>query len=102
MLYLGGPVICKDPLSSNYTFGRNVKSLVNLTVCGVPAPTVTWSFGDEDGIAVRNLVENFTYEYSIQLEELTQKTCGIELVLNVTGDNSIKEKSQLFVDICKY
>ena len=102
MLYLGGPVFCKDPLSSNYTFGRNVKPLVNLTVCGVPAPNVTWSFCDEGGITRRKPVENFTYEYSIQLEELTQKTCGMELVLNVTGYSSIKEKLQLFVDRCKY
>ena len=102
LLYLGGPVFCKDPLPSNYTFGRNVKPLVNLTVCGVPAPNVTWSFHDKDGIAKRRSVKNFTYEYSIQLEELTQRTCGRNLVLNVTGHNSTKETLRLFVDRCKY
>ena len=75
MLYLGGPVFCKDPLPSNYTFGRNVKPYVDLTLCGVPAPNVTWSFHGKNGNATRKQVENFTYEYSIQLEELSQKTC---------------------------
>ena len=90
-------------MPSNYTFGENVKPVVNLTVCGVPAPNVTWSFHDEHGISTPKLAENFTYEYSIKLEKkITQKTCGRELVMNVTGHRSTNKTLQLLVNRCKY
>ena len=95
-------MFCKGDLQSNYTFGRNASPHINLTLCGVPPPNVTWSFHVKDGIATRELVENDTYEYSIQLPQLTQETCGKELVLNVTGHNSTEKRLRLFLDSCKY
>ena len=56
-------MFCRDDLQSNYTFSRNVTPLINLTLCGVPSPNVTWSYRSEVGIAARQLVDNYTYEY---------------------------------------
>ena len=89
-------------MQSSYTFGRNVGPLINLTICGVPPPNVTWSFHGKDGIATSNFVENYTYEHLISLEPLTQETCGRELGLNLNGYNSTKKRLQLFLDSCKY
>ena len=102
LLYLGGPVFCQGDLQSSYIFGSNVDPHINLTLCCVPPPTVTWSFHGKDGNATRELVGNYTYEYLIQLPRLTQKTCGRELILNVTGLNNTEKRSQLFLDSCKY
>ena len=44
-------------MSYSYTFGGNVKPLLNLTLCGVPEPNVTWSFGIEGGFATGKLVQ---------------------------------------------
>ena len=102
LLYLGGPVFCEGNLQSSDTFGTNVSPLINLTLCGVPPPNVTWSFHGKDGIAERAFVENYKYEYSISLQPLTQETCGRELGLNLIGHNSTKKRLQLFLDSCKY
>ena len=102
MLYLGGPIFCKDNLRSKYTFGGNVIPLINFALCGVPAPNVTWSFHDKDGTAARKPIENFTYEYEIELPQLIQKTCGMELILDATGYNSKEFRSRLLLESCKY
>lgn len=95
-------MFCKGDLQSNYTFGRNDSPHINLTLCGVPPPNVTWRFSGKDGIAKRELVENDTYKYFMQLLQLTQETCGKELVLNLTGHNSTEKRLRLFLDSCKY
>ena len=101
-LYLGGPEFCIDDLRSSYTFGRNVHPLINLTLCGVPPPYVTWRFHEEGGNATSEFINSYTYKHFIQLPQLTQETCGRDLVLNVTGYNSTEKRLRLFLDSCKY
>ena len=95
-------MFCKDDLQSSYTFGRNVHPLINLTLCGVPPPNVTWSYHEEGGNAIRESVNSSTHKYLIRLLQLTQKTCGRDLVLNATGHNSMEKRLPLFLDSCKY
>ena len=102
LLYLGGPIFCKDDLQPKYTFGSNVKPHIIFTLCGVPAPNVTWSFHDKNGTAERKPVANYTYEYQIELPQLIQKTCGMEIVLSATGYNSKENRSRLLLESCKY
>ena len=102
LLHLGGPVFCKGDLQSNYTFGRNVRPSINLTLCGVPPPNVTWSFHGKDGIAKRDITDYYRYEYFVQLPQLTQETCGRNLALNLTGHSSIVKELQLLLDSCEY
>ena len=102
LLYLGGPVLCKGDLQSSYTFGRNFDPLINLTLCGVPQPNVTWTFHGEKGTASLDFTERYTYKYLIRLSQLTQMTCGRDLVLNLAGYNSTEKRLQLLLDSCKY
>ena len=90
-------------LESNYTFGSNVTPVVNFTLCGVPAPNVTWWLHkDYTGYVSREKIDSYIYEYSIQLPKLTQKTCGRQLVLKATGYNMTERTSTAFVTDCKY
>ena len=103
LLYLGGPEFCKEDLQSSYSFG-NVTPLINVTICGVPAPTLQWRFHngvvtDADRKAGSN---SYTYEYLIQLPRITQRTCGRELWLNATGYNTTVIRSRVFSTSCKY
>ena len=102
LLYLGGPVFCNGNLQSRYNFGRNVYPLISFTICGVPPPNVTWSFHGEGGNATSEFVKSYMYKYLIRLPQLTQETCGRDLVLNVTGYNSTEKRLRLFLDSCKY
>ena len=101
-MYLGGPEFLKG-LDSNYTFGSNVTPVINVTLCGIPAPNVTWLLHtDYAGNASREESDRYTYEYSMRLPKLTQKTCGRQLVLNVSGYNMTERTTTVFVTECKY
>ena len=90
-------------LQSNYSFGSNVTPVINFTLRGVPAPVVTWKLHMEDaGNATREPIDSFTYKYSIELPNITQKTCGRELVLTAIGNITKDRKTKVFVTDCKY
>ena len=90
-------------LESNYTFGSNVTPVISFTLRGVPAPSVTWLFHkDSAGNASREQSDSYTYEHSIQLPKLTQKTCGRQLVLKASGYNITERIATVFVTDCKY
>ena len=90
-------------LESNYTFGSNVTPVISFTLRGVPAPNVTWLLHkDYAGNASREQSDSYTYEYSIQLPKLTQKTCGRQLVMKVSGYNMAERTTTVFVTKCKY
>ena len=90
-------------MQSNYTFGNNVPQVVNVTLCGVPAPILTWSFNDGNlKVASRIKKNSSVYEYEIQLPQLKQETCGRELMLNATGFETIKRSRRVYLTYCKY
>ena len=103
MLYLGGPEFCYGDLQSSYNFSNNVNQEIGVTLCGVPAPDLEWRVhGDTFMPARRTAVNSYTYEYLIELPELTQKICGRELVLNASGYKPILKNRTVFLTNCKY
>ena len=101
-MYLGGPEFLKG-LKSSYTFGSNVTPVIHFTLNGVPAPNVTWWLHEDyAGNASGEQVDSYTYQYSIQLPKLSQKTCGRQLVLKVSGYNITERTTTVFVTNCNY
>ena len=108
-LYLGGPEFCEGDLKSNYTFNSTHSAVIDLTLCGMPAPTLTWRLHDGAVNITRHIsrINDYTYKYVIQLPELTQRLCGRILQLNATvtysgTDNTITKNSTLSLESCKY
>ena len=103
-LLLGGPLFCDGELRSNYLFREFDQETINITVCGVPAPTVQWKF--ITGIfqnALREKVNNYTFTYSILLPKLTQDKCGKELTFIAEGYLGKQErKSRILLTNCKF
>ena len=69
----------------------------------MPAPIVHWSFYSS-GISLTRRVKlnNYTYEYLIQLPKLTQETCGRELTLKATGYFVTHRRPHVILTSCKY
>ena len=100
---LGGPEFCNGDLHSNFTFGNGVHPVINVTLCGVPAPVVQWRLHDgANDLAKMIKLNNYTYGYLMQLAKLTQKTCGRDLILKAIGYNVTERKSKVFLSSCKY
>ena len=77
--------------------------VINITLCGVPAPVVQWRLHDgANYLAEMSRLNNYTYEYSMQLAKLTQKTCGRKLILKATGYTVTERKSKVFLSSCEY
>ena len=90
-------------MQSNYTFGSNVTQVINFTMRGVPAPNVTWTFHVVNAdYGTREPIDSYIYKYSIQLPNLTQKTCGRKLVVKAIGHNITEGETKVFVTDCKY
>ena len=102
-LNLGGPEFCEGILQSRYTFSENDTQVINVTLCGVPAPILQWKFHHfPTKNATRNARNHYTYEYSIELPKLTQETCGRKLILNATGNKTERAELTVFLTRCKY
>ena len=103
LVYLGGPEICEKVSQPNYTLNFNVSPVINVVLCGVPAPILHWRFIDgSSAMATRKKIKSYTYKYLIHMPKLTQKTCGRELTLIATGSVVLKWRKQLFFANCKY
>ena len=101
--YLGGPEFCSGDLHSNFTFGNVAHPVINITLCGVPAPVVQWMLHDGAiNLAEMSRLNNYTYVYSMQMAKLTQKTCGRNIILKATGYNVTERKSKVFLSSCEY
>lgn len=86
----------------NYTFNSDVLPVINVTLCGVPAPILHWTFHNgATMVATREPINTYTYKYLIHLPNITQKTCGVELSLNATGTDKIKKTISVFPAKCK-
>ena len=102
-LNLGGPEFCEGNPQSRYDFSENDTQVINVTLCGVPAPILRWNFYDfPTKIAMGNARNHYTYEYSILLPNLTQETCGRKLILNATGNKTERAELTVFLTKCKY
>lgn len=109
MLRLGGPQFCEGDLKSSYNFNSTHSAVLNLTLCGVPAPTLTWRLHDGPVNVNQHVsaINVYKYKYMIQLPELTQRLCGRILQLNATvtyngTNNTITRNPTLFLESCKY
>ena len=105
LVHLGGPEFCEKALKSNYTYtlSGNALPVINVVLCGVPAPILHWRFIDgSSAMATRKTKKSYTYEYLIHLPEFRQSTCGGELTLIATGNVILKWRKQLFFENCKY
>ena len=101
LIYLGGPEFCEKDLKSNYTFGIDVTPVINVTLCGVPAPVVRWRFhGGANAVATRKEINSHTYQYMIQLPNVTQKLCGREITLNFIGKATLERKLHVLLSKC--
>ena len=90
-------------LKSSYTFGSNITPVVNFTLLGVPAPSVSWWLHEDyAGYVSGEKIDSYIYKYSIQLPKLTQRTCGRQLVLKAIGYNMTERTTTVFVTDCKY
>lgn len=86
------------------TFDDNSSLKINLIVCGVPRPVVEGKFIGKTLNAQNATVNSFTTNYTLELPQLTQTTCGKELTITATGlnDKSITLKTKIFLRNCKY
>ena len=91
-------------MQSNYNFSNGtVTPVINVTLCGVPTPNVTWRFHDGGAVAaIPKEFNGYKYNYSLVLPRLGQDTCGRELLLSVAGYNKINRTVKVFLDSCKY
>ena len=100
LLYLGGPEFCQEDLQSNYTFGNNNSQVINVILCGVPAPVVHWKYPNGDNFAAkRELINAYTYKY--MPPKVTQKSCGRELTFHAKGKATLERKLLVFLAKCK-
>lgn len=100
---LGGPKICGQDLLANYTFSENAQESINITLCGVPAPTVQWRFFTNGYLnASRVEINVYNSTYSIKLPPLTQEMCGRELFVKAQGHTGeVTRNSSVFLTNCK-
>lgn len=90
-------------MKSNYTFGIDVFPVINMTLCGVPAPVVRWKFHDgANAVATREAINSHTYKYTMHLPIIAQKLCGKVLTLNVTGRATLERKLRVFLSKCMF
>ena len=87
----------------NYTFNLTVNQVIDVTLCGVPVPNVTWRFPDGNfNYVTPKPIDSYKYEYTIKLPTLGQRTCGRDLMLKATGNSTIEASVKVFWTSCKY
>lgn len=60
-------------------------------------------FIDANVKVINGTINSFTYNYTVQLPKLTQKTCGKELTITATGFNDTQITiTKIFLENCKY
>ena len=104
-LLLGGPIFCGWDSLNNYTFHEFAQETINVTLCGVPEPTVRWSFNSSlFQIASSQKINNYTFTYLMELPVLTQDICGMELTFKGEGfsDKEVERKLHIFLSNCKF
>ena len=100
LLYLGGPEFCQEDLKSNYTIGGNDYQVINVILCGVPAPVVHWKFQHGSNfVATREPINAYTYKY--MPPTVTQKSCGWKLTFHAKGKATLEQKLFVFLAKCK-
>ena len=104
-LLLGGPIFCEGELPDSYSFHEFAQETINVTVCGVPQPTVSWKFNTstfKNGSPEK--INNYTFTYPMTLPPLTQEICGTNLTFKAEGYLGKKEerKSRIFLSNCKF
>ena len=104
-MILGGPEFCGRDVPSSYNFDEFSKENITFTLCGIPAPTVSWKFNHGAlMVAPRTQVNKFTFSYTIQLPLLTQKMCGEELFIEATSEyhkTRVRRICSVFLSSCK-
>ena len=88
---------------ASYTFSENAQESINITLCGVPAPTVQWRFFPSGYLnASRVEINDYNFTYSIKLPSLTQEMCGRELFVKAEGHKGEEtRKSNVLLTNCK-
>lgn len=74
-------------------------------MCGVPEPTVRWSFNSSlFQIASSEKINNYMFTYLMELPVLTQDICGTELTFKGEGfsDKEVERKLHTFLSNCKF
>ena len=104
-LLLGGPSFCEGELPDSYLFDEFAQETINVTVCGVPEPTVRWKFNTSTfEVASPQKINNYTFTYPMTLTPLTQGICGTNLTFKAEGYLGKEEerKSRIFLSNCKF
>ena len=103
ILHLGGPELCQDSFPSNFTFDDKSSRSINITLCGIPQPVLQGEFNGQKLKVLNSTVNKYTYNYTLQLPELTQTVCGEDLTITATGNNgTLNKTTKIFVENCKY
>ena len=84
-------------------FHEFAQDTLNVTVCGVPSPTVRWKFNTSVlKVAPLEKINSYTFKYSMALPVLTQDMCGKNLTFKAKGFLGEEEKiSRIFLSNCK-
>ena len=85
-------------------FHEFAQETINVTVCGVPPPTVRWKFNTSVlKVAQRKKINNYTFTYSMALPVLTQDICGTNWTFKAEGFLGKEEEkiSRIFLSNCK-
>ena len=103
VLHLGGPELCQESFPSNFTFDDQNPPRINITLCGVPQPKVQGLFNGHSVQVLKETVNSYTHNFTLQLPLLTQTDCGKELTITATENNrTLNYTTQIFVKNCKY
>lgn len=103
VLYVGGPDHCKGRFPSNFTFDDGISPRINIILCGVPQPVVQAHFIGQKLDIVNVTINSYTHNFTLQLPQLTQTTCGRELTVKATGFNgTLTDETKIFLRNCKY
>ena len=85
--FTGGPDFCEEKPLKEYTFKETESPTISLTICGVPRPSITWQFNENNLIKEVNLVRNnyYAYRYNITLQKLRRPVCKGYISIKADG-----------------
>lgn len=86
-LHLGGPEFCQGSLPSNITFDDKGSPKIEITLCGVPVPKVACKFYGRKVSVLNKKINNYTYNFTLELPQLTKKGSGKTLIVTASGQN---------------
>lgn len=102
-LHLGGPQFCQRRLPSNITFDDKGSPKIEITLCGVPVPKVECKFYVRKVSVLNKKINSYTYNFTLELPQLTKKGSGKTLIVTASGKNgTLYQATKIYAENCKF